>query len=320
MGKWNFPQDGHMDKADRIYFQTMNTKELKERLGKDDTIIIPVGSTECHGAHSCFGEDTYLVTRMAELVAQKTGCTVAQPIWYGSHPYQHLGMPGTVIIPEDVFLANLRAVIAGLWNAGFRKQILLNGHGQEYVIPNAIHQFAKRYQVPAVITFVNWPTVIPNYLKDKEHGGPFETPFKHACEVETSYALALFPEMNQMENAIDTKSTSFIKGDHIDKGGDIYQKPIPGHGQIGFGPLELRDTPEGCVGSPTLADPKKAKEGLEVLLDYLVKLHDDILEAFPPGKLPEAKLVTERSEEEINKLLKGPLDGGISIYSIGWPP
>jgi len=41
---------------------------------------------------------------------------------------------GTVVVPEDAFLANLRAVIAGFWNTGFRKQILLNGHGQEEVI------------------------------------------------------------------------------------------------------------------------------------------------------------------------------------------
>lgn len=318
MGKWDFPQEGHMDKASKIYFQTMNTKEVKERLKKDDTIIIPIGSTECHGAHSCFGEDTYLVTRMAELIAKETGCTVAQPIWYGSHPYGHLGMPGTVIIPEDVFLAQLRAVIAGFWNAGFRKQILLNGHGQEYVIPNAIHQFEKRYRVPAVISFVNWPTVIADYLKDKEHGGPFETQFKHACEVETSYSMALFPEMNNLENAVDTKGTAYIKGDHIDKGGDVYQKPIPGHGQVGFGPIELKGYPEGCIGSPSKADPKKAEEGLNKLLDYMVKLHDDILEAFPPGKLPED--MTERSKEEVEKVLRGPFDNGLSIYALGWPP
>ncbi len=319
MGKWEIPpKGGHMDKADGIYFQNMNTKELKERLEENDLIIIPVGSTECHGAHSPFGEDTFLVTRMAEQIAKKTGCTVAQPIWYGSHPYQHLGMPGTVIIPEDVFTAQIRAVMAGLWNAGFRKMILLNGHGQEYVIPNAIHEFEKRYQVPAVVAFVNWPTVIPNDLKDKEHGGPFETPFKHAAEVETSYAQALFPEMVQMENAVDTCGEGYIKGDHVDKGGDVYQKPVPGHGQVGFGPLEIYGYPEGCIGSATLASAEKARKGLEKVLDYMVKLHDDILEAFPAGKVPEK--MTERSKEEVEQLLKGPLNGGLSIYSLGWPP
>jgi creatinine amidohydrolase len=37
---------------------------------------------------------------MAEAVAMKVGCTVAQPVWYGSHPYHHMGMPGTIVVPK----------------------------------------------------------------------------------------------------------------------------------------------------------------------------------------------------------------------------
>ena len=145
MGKWEIPpKGGHMDLADGIYFQNMTMREVEKRLKKCDLIIIPVGSTECHGLHACYGEDTFLVTRMAEAVAKKTGCTVSQPIWFGSHPYHHIGMPGTIPIEEDIFTAYVSQVIAGYWNAGFRKQILLNGHGQEYVIPTALHRFARK--------------------------------------------------------------------------------------------------------------------------------------------------------------------------------
>jgi len=131
MGHWQLPPEGgHMERPDGVYYQTMNMTEINARLKKNDLIIIPVGSTECHGAAQPLGEDTFLVSRITEQVALKTGCTVAEPVWYGSHPYNHLGMPGTVVVPEDAFLANLRAVIAGFWNTGFRKQILLNGHGE----------------------------------------------------------------------------------------------------------------------------------------------------------------------------------------------
>jgi 3-dehydro-scyllo-inosose hydrolase len=114
MDKWQFPQRGHMESADGLYLQTMNMTEINARLAKNDLIIIPVGSTECHGAAQPLGEDTFLVSRMAEQVALNMGCTIAEPVWYGSHPYNHLGMPGTVVVPEDVFLGNLRAIIAGL--------------------------------------------------------------------------------------------------------------------------------------------------------------------------------------------------------------
>lgn len=310
---------GSMDKPDGTYFQNMTGKQIEDRLKENDIIIIPVGSTENHGKGQCYGEDTFLVTRMAETVAKQVGCTVSQPIWFGSHPWSHMGMPGTVIIPEETFTNYLRAIITGFWNAGFRKQILINGHGQEYVIPNAIHQFGKIYQVPAIITFVNWPTVIPNHLKDKANGGPFETKFRHADEVEASYSLALFPEMNQKEDMEDSTPKGFMADGHIDKGGDVYQLPIPGHAQIGWGGLEVVMYPEGVIGKPSLAEAAKAEEGLDTLFDYLIKLHNDIRDAFPPGKLPDIELVTERDKEVIEAVLKGPLNGGKSIYSLHHP-
>lgn len=310
-----------MDKANNIYFQNMTAREVKKRLEKNDLIIIPLGSSENHGPHACFGEDTFLVTRMAELVAQKTGCTVAQPIWYGSHPYHHLGMPGTIVVDDDVFKALIRSVMAGLWNTGFRKQILLNGHGQEYVIPSAIHQFAKKYQVPGIFINLNWYHAIPQYCKDKAHGGPFETPFIHADEVETSFSLALFPEMIKMETAVDTKPKGYLPEKHIDKAGCLYQRPVRWYDHVGGGPIEVIAYPEGVVGKATLAKAEKAKEGLISLLDYMVELVNDVLERFPAGRLPPIQEMTQRPREEIEAVIKGPLaKGGRSIYTLAYPP
>lgn len=310
-----------MDKANNIYFQNMTAREVKKRLEKNDLIIIPLGSSENHGPHACFGEDTFLVTRMAELVAQKTGCTVAQPIWYGSHPYHHLGMPGTIVVDDDVFKALIRSVMAGLWNTGFRKQILLNGHGQEYVIPSAIHQFAKKYQVPGIFINLNWYHAIPQYCKDKAHGGPFETPFIHADEVETSFSLALFPEMIKMETAVDTKPKGYLPEKHIDKAGCLYQRPVRWYDHVGGGPIEVIAYPEGVVGKATLAKAEKAKEGLTSLLDYMVELVNDVLERFPADRLPPIQEMTQRPREEIEAVIKGPLaKGGRSIYTLAYPP
>jgi len=311
--------EGSMDKADGLYYQNMTWKQIEERLKKNDIILIPVGSTEQHGRGQVPGEDTFLVTRMAEIVARETGCTISQPIWFGSHPWSQIGMPGTIVIPEETFVAYLRAVIAGYWNAGFRKMILLNGHGQEYVIPNAIQEFGKICQVPAVITFVNWPTVIAKDLRDKAHGGPWETAFRHADEVEASFAMALFPEMNRKEDFEDTTPKGFLPHGHIDLGGDVYQWPVPGHCAMGVGLLEIKGYPEGVVGAPSLADPKKADPYVEKIIDYIIKLHNDILAKFPPGVLPEPELVTEQDRETIDALLKGPHKGGKSLYAHRYP-
>jgi creatinine amidohydrolase len=322
MTKWTIPPDGgHMDRPTGIYLQTMTGKETQERLKKNDLIIIPIGSTENHGPHACSGEDTFLVTRMAEQIAQKTGCTVAEPMWYGSHPYHHLGMPGTIVIPERTFADYLRAIIAGLWNSGFRKQILLNGHGQDYVIPLAIHEFGKKYQVPALIVNVNWWFVIKEYIRDKAHGGPFDTPFIHADECETSFSLGLFPEMINMADAVDTAGQSLMPPGHIDGSGSAYNRPIPFWQHMGASAIEVIVTPEGVVGSATLADVEKAKPGLNAIMDYLEKLVGDIMEMYPAGKLPPTDRITQRTQEEIEALLKGPLEkGGRHLYTVAYPP
>lgn len=320
MSKWKIPPDGgHMDLATGIYFQNMTGKEIEKRLEKNDLIIIPVGSTENHGPHACSGEDTFLLTRLAEQVALKTGCTIAQPVWYGSHPYNHLGMPGTIVVPEEDLAAYLRAIIAGFWNAGFRKQIFINGHAQDYVIPLAIHQFGKKFQVPAVIAYLNWWFAIRSHIRDKEHGGPFETPFVHADECETSFSLALFPEMIKMEDAVDTKGETYIKEGIVDKSGLAYGYPMRFYDHIGLSGIEVVCTPEGVVGKSKLASAEKAKPGVEAAMDYLEDLVNEIMSKFPVGKLPPIEKMTQRPKEEIEAVLKGPKKGGRHIYTICYP-
>lgn len=308
-----------MDKPSKIYFQTMTKHDAEERLKTNDLIIIPIGSTENHGAAGPYGEDTFIVTRIAEMVAEKVGCTVAMPMWYGSHPFHHIGQPGTVPLPDNVFTDHLRAMISGFWNTGFRKQIFISLHGQEYALPSAIQEWGKKYQVPAIVIFLDLPRIMGQDLMDKAHGGPFETPFQHADEAETSISMALFPEMCRMDLAEDTTVKGFLPPGHVDRGGDIYGHPIPGHCIIGGTGIECVTFPEGVLGKATLADPAKATKAVEKVLDYMVKLIGDIMERFPVGKLPDARLMSQRDEKEIEALLKGPLKGGKHLYTIAWP-
>ena len=320
MGNWDLPRKmGKMESTEKIYYQTMTKRELEERLKVNDVILIPFGSTENHGDAQPMGEDVFIVTRMCEMIAEKTGCTVAEPMWYASHPFSHLGQRFTVPLPDDVTSAVVRSIITGYWNAGFRKQILMSSHGQEYIIPSAMQEWAKRYQVPAMIFFMDVWKISGVHMMDKEHGGPFDTPFRHGDEAENSVCLALFPEFVQMEHVEDTETWGFLPPGHIDKGGDIYGLPMAGQSQIGGGGVEFAVYPEGVLGKPSLAKGEKAFKAIEAYMDYVVKLHDDILEKFPPGKLPDAKYMTQRDKEEIDALLRGVDNGGKHIYTVCYP-
>ena len=170
-----------------------------------------------------------------------------------------------------------------------------------------------------MLYFVDIPRVMGQTLMDKAHGGPYDRPFQHACEAEQSLSLALFPELCQQDKAENTETKGFLPAGHVDRGGDIYGYPIPGHCQVGNCGIECVTFPEGVLGHAKDADPKKAVASIEKTCDYLVKLHDDILKAFPAGQLPPAELMSQRDPEEIEKLLKGPLKGGKHIYTLGWP-
>ncbi|MBN1365540.1 MAG: creatininase family protein [Syntrophaceae bacterium] len=320
MSNWNLPpQGGHMDKPHKIYLSTMNMKDCKERLEKDDVIIIPMGSMENHGNSGPVGEDVFIACRIAEMVAEKTGCTLSPPIYYGSHPAYHLGQFLNFPVPDEIFCGYIRAIISGLWNSGFRKMIFISLHGQEYSTPVAIQEWHKRYQVPAMVFYVDIPRVMAETLKDKKNGGPFNNPMQHACEAEQSVFGALCPEMFFPEQAENTEVKGYLPYGHVDRGGDIYMYPIPGHCQVGNCGLEVVNFPEGTLGHAKEADPKKAIPAIEKVCNYLEKLHNDILEKFPVGKLPPLNEMSQRSREEMEEVIKGVRKGGRHIYTIAWP-
>jgi creatinine amidohydrolase len=52
----------------------------------------------------------------------------------------------------------------------------------------------------------------------------------------------------------------------------------------------------------------------------MVRLIGDIMTKFPAGVLPPTEKTTMRDKEEIDALLKGPLNGGKHIYTVAYPP
>ena len=62
---------------------------------------------------------------------------------------------------------------------------------------------------------------------------PYDRPVQHACEAEQSLSLALVPELCQQDKAENTDVKGFLPAGHVDRGGDIYGCPIPGHCQVG---------------------------------------------------------------------------------------
>ncbi len=305
------------------YIQTTPRHQLVENRRKNDVVLIPIGCTENHGMHTVSAMDTFFVTGICEGVRRYTARRGAPvnlalpPLMYGSHPYHHIGMPGTVIIRENVSRELLIDVMLGLWNDGFRKMILINNHGHLWMLEAAIQQFLKEYQLPGLFRLVDWHRAVREFFRTKDTGGKFDTPFIHADEAETSLGLLLFPDMVDMEHAVETTPVSFMPGGHMDTSVDSYGRPSRWSECEGHTAIEFFGTPEGVVGKPTLGDAEKAKRPVVAICRYLTLLIDEILEAFPPGKVPPVEKFTFRTEKEMEPFLKEPMsDGWKPVYAL----
>jgi creatinine amidohydrolase len=305
------------------YIQTTVRHDLEQQRKLNDIVIIPVGSTELHGDHTVSAMDTLFVSHIAEGVRRYTsrqGKPVAlalPPFMYGCHPVHHLGMPGTVIVREEVAKELLIDVMLGLWNDGFRKQIILNNHGQLWVLEAAMQQFCKRYQLPGIYRVIDWHRATREMWRTRDRGGEWETPFIHADEAETSVGLLLFPEMVKMEHAVDSTPIPLLPGGHIDTAVDAFSRPSRWSESEGHAAIEIAGTPEGVVGRPTLGDARKAKRPVAAILKYLTLLCDEYLEAFPPGSVPPTELVSLRDPAELEPYLKDPMSNGWkSVYGL----
>ena len=281
--------------------QTTIRHELEAQREKNDIVIIPIGCTENHGQHTVSAMDTLFVSHIAEGIRRytvKRGTPVSlalPPLMYGCHPYHHLGMAGTVIIREEVAKEFLIDVMLGLWNDGYRKQIILNNHGHLWVLEAAMQQFCKRYQLPGIFRIIDWHRATREMWRIKDMGGDWETPFIHAEPI------------------------SFLPGGHMDTSVDSFSRPSRWSECEGHAAIEIAATPEGVVGKPTLGEARKAKRPVACILKYLTLLCDEILEAFPAGTVPDTQMVSLRDPAELAPYLKKPMSAGWkSVY--GLPP
>ena len=301
------------------YIQTTVRHQVEANRKKNDVVFIPVGCTELHGRHTVSAMDTLFVSAICEGVRRytaKRGAPVnlaLPPLMYGGHPYHHLGMPGTVVVREHVVREMMIDVMLGLWNDGFRKQLIVNNHGQLWMLESAVQEFQKRYQLPGIFRVIDWHRGVREFFRTTDRGGMLGTNFVHADESETSLGLLLFPEMVDMNYAVNTEGKGYLPEGHFDKSVDPFGRPSRWSEGEGHFAIEIAATPEGVVGHAKAGSAQKAKRPMAAILKYLTMWNDHILEAFPAGKVPPVEEVTLRSAKDMEPYLREPL-------SPGWKP
>jgi creatinine amidohydrolase len=101
--------------------------QIEEYLGGDDRVLVPLGSTEQHGYLS-LGVDAILCERAALEAAEPEGVPVLPALPFGLTP-TFTAYPGTINLRAATYLSLVRDVLDSLRDQGFRRILLVNGHG-----------------------------------------------------------------------------------------------------------------------------------------------------------------------------------------------
>ncbi len=105
----------------------MNWMQVEAYLKTDDRCILPVGSTEQH-AYLSLCVDNILPEKLALDAAEPLGIPVFPTLNYGLTPYFR-AYPGTVTLRHSTYLLIIRDMLDSLAEAGFKRILIVNGHG-----------------------------------------------------------------------------------------------------------------------------------------------------------------------------------------------
>ncbi len=108
-------------------FEDFNWMGIEDYLKQDNRVILVLGACEQHGYLSLM-TDTKIPLALAEAASDATGVVIAPPVNFGSSPY-FLSYPGTISLRLHTYIDLVEDILRSLYGAGFRKVMVLNGHG-----------------------------------------------------------------------------------------------------------------------------------------------------------------------------------------------
>ena len=166
-------------------------------LSKDTPIVIPVAALEQHGRHMPVFTDSMLLGEVLRRAKESlAGRVLFAPVMWLGNSEHHLDFPGTMTASPRVFLDLLRDMAENFLFHGFRRIVVLNGHGGNIVpAQQAFFELRQKHRANGellLLTTTYWtlggqPNKVDPAIKQTQMG--------HACEWETSMMLRLAPHL-----------------------------------------------------------------------------------------------------------------------------
>jgi len=201
-------------------WESLTAPDFEKAVQETGVCLLPLGILERHGNHLPLGTDLINVMGHCERAAEIEPAVVF-PHFYFGQIYEAKCHPGTVTLPP-VFLVDLiLKVIDEIGRNGFKKIILVNGHGGNNSLVEFIAQTMLDQQKSYVLYY---------YIPDKQATDRINTLFTevfhakcfddHGGEVETADTMANTPDWVKLnkESEVTKEQKRLIRG----------QESIPG--------------------------------------------------------------------------------------------
>jgi creatinine amidohydrolase len=226
-----------MDVAGPFPLPTATSPDERQRAAL--VAVLPVGSFEQHGDHLPLITDTLVAQLIASTVAEAYHLLLLPPLTI-SCSHEHAAFAGTVSLSARTLHAVITDIQASLQRAGVPKLVLVNGHGGNYVLSNAVQEANVAGPVMSLFpTRADWDTARRAAgLETSTHDD------MHAGELEVSLLLAAWP---------DLVSPDRKTADHLAERPHLLVRGVAGY------------APTGVIGRPSLGSADKGRAVLESL-------------------------------------------------------
>ena len=252
-------------------FQEMTAFEINDIDREKVLVVLPIAAVEQHGPHMPTGTDNFLCTGLAEALEHSMPDKVllAPTQWLGASAH-HLRIGATLDSSLEVYIETLMGMARSVLNDGFRRILLLNGHGGNIdPMRVALRRIQNEY-VDRLLTAACYWDVADELIKQSLDGA--HKFVGHACEFETSMLMHLRPEL--------------VKDDLLKNAGELITDNLDGV----YISRDLKQrTAEGCTGRPDLASAEKGERLFNGIIQNLTEAVGNLLQQ-PTGREYEEHL------------------------------
>ena len=234
-----------------------------------DTVIVPLGSTECHGTHMPLGTDTMIPDKILEVLEPKTDALIAPTMPYGNTDYLAV-FPGTISLGPEVTYQVMFRILDGLRRHGARRFIVLNGHGGNNSILDRLS--VDMQKEGCILAQMNWWIMVWDLVPDWKGDSPWRG--GHGGAEETAAVMAIDPDLIDYDAIGDLNLKSLSE-----------ELPFSGMSAVRFKGIDIPMrrfttdvTDNGWVGAdhPKYATKEWGEQMINATADYIA----EFIEAF----------------------------------------